>query len=127
MTKTPSFSKAISRLLAAGAAVALIVAPTAKASEYLCRVPRALLCDGCARQIAITLQSGGGCRISFTPADVSPSQLPVRATETFEFRVEMSPMAVPRLQRRWRTPRVALARPPPNSGCFVFNGQKYCE
>ena len=44
-----------------------VPASVARAGGYVCTIPRALLCDGCASQVAITLVRGGTCRVSFTP------------------------------------------------------------
>jgi hypothetical protein len=113
------------RAAAAGTAVVLAASP-ARSSEYSCRVPRALLCEGCASQIAITLQPGGNCRISFTPD--SPAAHPAaEATEPLEFRVEAAPIVVARPRAIWRPRAVAFARPTPSERCFVFNALKYCE
>ncbi len=114
-------------LFGAAAVAACLAAPSAKAGAYSCRVPRALLCEGCASQIAITLQSGGVCRISFTPAAAPSAQASSPASDAFEFRVETIPTAAPRPRWVRRAPRVALLRPPTNRRCFVFNSQEYCE
>jgi hypothetical protein len=114
------------RAAAAGAAVVLAAASPAWPSEYSCRVPRALLCEGCASQIAITLQPGGNCRISFTP-DSPAAHAPAEATEPLEFRVEAAPIVVARPKAIWRPRAVAFARPAPSERCFVFNALKYCE
>ena len=114
------------RAAAAGAAVVLAAASPAWPSEYSCRVPRALLCEGCASQIAITLQPGGNCRISFTP-DTPAAHAPAEATERLEFRVEAAPIVVARPRASWRARNFALARPASSERCFVFNALKYCE
>jgi hypothetical protein len=94
----------------------------------LCRVPRALLCPGCAAQIVVSLQPGGGCRISFSPEAPSPANA---ASEQLEFHVEAPPVAVTRTAPRgaltWRARHVAQARVAPSRRCFVFNAQEYCE
>jgi hypothetical protein len=104
------------------------MAAGAKSAEYSCRVPRALLCPGCASQIVVSLQSGGGCRISFTPETPSASNA---SAEQLEFRVEAPPVVVTRIAPRgalaWRARRVAVTKPAPSRRCFVFNGQEYCE
>jgi hypothetical protein len=114
--------------MAIGAFVSTWMAAPAQPSEYSCRVPRALLCMGCASQIAIALQPGGGCRISFSPmgspaADSGQDQL--------DFRVSAPTTAIARVpaQRRLSIGRrqVAFARQTPIERCFVFKAQKYCE
>jgi hypothetical protein len=99
--------------------LALVSWAPAGARAYTCNVPRAMLCEGCAHDIVITLTAAGGCRVSFTPADgASPSGrvLPLR----FEV---IAPLA--------RTLRPRLARPisvtPAATRCFSFNGNNYCE
>ncbi len=119
--------RTLSSFFAAVAVAACFAAPSAKAGAYLCRVPRAVLCEGCASQIAIALQSGGGCRISFTPSATPATPTPARAYDAFEFRVETAPIAAPKHWRGRRAPRVALVRPATNPRCFVFGGNEYCE
>jgi hypothetical protein len=90
-------------------------------------VPRALLCDGCAQQIAISLQQGGGCRISFTPTAVAPAPNDAASTSQLVFQVQSAPVfPVPRVAA-FRPHRYALARPAPKGRCFVFNANEYCE
>jgi hypothetical protein len=119
--------RTVSRLIGASALAACLAAPAAKAGGYSCQVPRALLCEGCASQIAIALQPGGACRISFTPASASSAPTPSPSSAAFEFRVETAPIAAPRPRRSWRAPRLALLHPPTNPRCFVFNAHEYCE
>src|SRR5215467_10461242 len=42
------------------------------AAAAVCRVPAAVLCEGCVDQLSNRVAPGGTCRISFTPA--SPSE-----------------------------------------------------
>ena len=49
------------------AALASLPGATAARAAFSCRVPRAILCEGCASQIAITLRRDGSCRIAFAP------------------------------------------------------------
>jgi hypothetical protein len=109
--------------------------------SYTCVVPRALLCEGCASQLAIRLLPGGGCRVSFTtpspgaeasPAGGAPEQAP------FTFVIEPGPAAAAPAARRaataghWRS-RLAARRQPlaeakaAHARCFVFNSNEYCE
>lgn len=91
----------------------------AKAGAYSCDVPRALLCQGCAQALSISLAPDGSCRITFTPSgEASPS------AQALPFRFEVFTPAPRPLRARvaWRP------RPPASSGkCFVFNGNQYCE
>ena len=105
-------------------------APAASAGAlYSCSVPRALLCEGCASQVTITLLPGGSCRVSFTPSAAPPAASPAGAS-AFTFEVQ-PPVATTNVYRR-RV--VAYAHPYPAavgggalSRCFVFNGNRYCE
>jgi hypothetical protein len=119
--------------LCAFAILAGAAAP-ARAATYTCRVPRALLCEGCAQQIAISLLPGGGCRVSFTPPAAAPSSAapstsaPAPAGQ-LELQIQPAPSyAAPRAPV-YRTRRVALAprKAAPAHSCFTFNGAQYCE
>jgi hypothetical protein len=116
------------RSMAIGAFASTWMAAPAQPSEYACRVPRALLCKGCASQIVIALQPGGGCRISFSPAASPASDAD---QDQLDFRVSATPTATARvpagLHSNMRRHRVAVARQIPMARCFVFNAQKYCE
>jgi hypothetical protein len=101
-----------------------LAATAAKSAEYSCFVPRALLCEGCARELEVAIQPGGACRVSFvTPSGVAPAG-PVG---NLELRVRLAPVVAynPSLIFRQRriTARVAARGP----RCFVFNGSQYCE
>jgi nucleoid-associated protein YgaU len=107
--------------LVAGAGAA-VPGSLARAGDYVCTIPRALLCDGCANQVAITLVRGGGCRVSFTP--VAPGTPPTGAT-SFSFHVQTPAVgAAPRVAARPRQAAPAAATRPK---CFVFNKNQYCE
>ncbi len=94
----------------------------ARAGGYVCNIPRALLCEGCASQIAITLIRGGTCRISYTPG--APGTAPTSGTP-FSFYVQTPAVgAEPRPAAR---PRPVAAPAAPRSKCFVFNNNQYCE
>jgi hypothetical protein len=120
------------RMTLARKAAAVLVAPLLAASAvdatgavYRCNVPRALLCEGCASEVAITLLPSGACRVSFTPPPVAGAAAP--AGQRFSFSVET--YSAPAVRRRiWRAN--ATPRPLTNGGhgqCFVFNGNQYCE
>ncbi len=120
------------RAIAIGAMAALLSAAPAVANEYSCRVPRALLCDGCANQLSITLQPSGGCRISFTPPGSVAPTAAKPPSDQVELRVEAAPVVITRYAPRrsvapWHTHAVALAKPGQSGRCFVFNSQQYCE
>jgi hypothetical protein len=120
------------RMTLARKAAAVVVAPLLVASAadaggaiYHCNVPRALLCVGCANEVAITLLPSGSCRVSFNPPPTTGAAAP--AGQRFSFSVET--YNAPAVRRRvWRasaTPRLLT-----NGGhtqCFVFNGNQYCE
>jgi hypothetical protein len=116
------------RSMAIGAFVSTWMAAPADAGEYSCRVPRALLCKGCASQIAIVLQPGGGCRISFSPQGLLA---PDSGQDQLDFRVSAPPNNLLRVPQRARlsrpSHRATFAGQAPPERCFVFNAQKYCE
>jgi hypothetical protein len=116
------------RSMAIGAFVSTWMAAPAQPGEYSCRVPRALLCKGCASQIAIVLQPGGGCRISFSPEG---TLAPDSSQDQLDFRVSAPPTNLLRAPTRTRlsrpSHRATFARQTPLERCFVFNAQKYCE
>ena len=120
------------RVTLAQKAAAVLVAPLlagsavdATAGVYRCNVPRALLCEGCASEVAITLLPSGACRVSFTPPSTTGAAAP--AAQRFSFSVET--YSAPAVRRRiWRAS--ATPRPMTSGGhgqCFVFNGSQYCE
>jgi hypothetical protein len=108
-----------------GLGIVISLAGSTQASEYSCRVPRALLCENCATHIAIALQPNGSCRISFNPETAAVG--PVAASEAILFTVDEP--AVDTIARKaiWRAHYVSLSRPASTTHCFVFNSQKYCE
>jgi hypothetical protein len=109
----------------AGAAAVVLFASPAWPTEYFCEVPRALLCDGCASHIAIALQPGGACRISFSSASVN-LQTPSRESERVEFQVQ-APQPVQRHISFRRQQTAVFAKPSSSRRCFVFNAAEYCE
>jgi hypothetical protein len=115
-----------SRAILAGAIAAVFLASPAWSTEYLCEVPRALLCDGCASHIAIALQPGGNCRISFTPASVDP-QTPSHESERVEFQVQLAPQPIQHRVAFRRQQTAVFAKSSPSRRCFVFNASEYCE
>jgi hypothetical protein len=93
---------------------------SANAATAYCNLPRALLCEGCASGIVVTLTPGGSCRVAFTPGTAGPTSegaVPV----TFVFSAPW----------RARQTRHLTTRPSPtvsgSSRCLVYNGNQYCE
>jgi hypothetical protein len=114
-----AFATVAAFVAAAGSAVP---ASVARAGGYVCTIPRALLCDGCASQIAITLVRGGACRVSFTP--VALGTAPSGGT-SFSFYVQTPAIdAAPHVTAKPRQPAAAAAT---RQKCFVFNNNQYCE
>jgi hypothetical protein len=106
----------------AAALGATVPVAVVQAGGYVCTIPRALLCDGCASEVAVTLIRGGTCRVSFTP--VAPGTPPASAT-SFSFYVQTPAIGVaPRPAAKPRPPAASAA---PRSKCFVFNNNQYCE
>jgi hypothetical protein len=98
----------------------------AAAGQYNCEVPVAVLCQGCATDVSIALQSRGGCRVSFTPASTAAAS---QLTGAVSFRIwtpNASSVAAFRHKVAYRG-RVASSRSSPKESCFSFNGQQYCE
>lgn len=99
----------------------------AEAGQYSCQIPAALLCEGCAKSIEISLQPGGGCRVSFDPPSAPASSAAAPAGKVdIEIQTPPAPSRPVRVAV-YRRPRVALPRPWPRRSCFEFNGREYCE
>jgi hypothetical protein len=112
--------------------------PATAATAYSCHMPRALLCENCARDLSITLLPNGACRIAFAPAsrpaDGAPS--PPQSAEV-DLQIDVAPpvaaSSAPLARHaQWsgnrRLRRVSrLVTAAPESRCFVFNGSRYCE
>ena len=96
------------------------------AMAAVCRVPAALLCEGCVERLSIRVTPGGVCRISFTsPASTESAE----AGKFVDINVEAEP---PRpVHRRVIAPRLSDASPAapsrPAARCFAFNGRRFCE
>jgi hypothetical protein len=99
----------------------------AEAGQYSCQIPAALLCEGCARNIEISLLPGGVCRVSFNAASAAAgandAAVPVGKVD---IRIQ-TPPSPPRRMAAYTRPRVALARRSSGRSCFLFNGHEYCE
>lgn len=109
------------------AAVALTaIAWCQPAAAAVCRVPAAVLCEGCVERLSIRVAPGGTCRISFSPA-TSPEQ--TGATKFVDIKIEAE---APRATiHRESAPRLSVGtRMGPgrvSPACFVFNGRRFCE
>jgi hypothetical protein len=111
------------RLIALALIGGLAAPNGAEAGQYVCQIPLALLCEGCARNVEISLQPGGSCRVSFDPSRAGA------ATPAGKVDIQIqTPAPPPRATRVafYRRSRVALARPL-SGRCFAFNGHEYCE
>jgi len=110
----------MSRQLALAFALALVGAVPAAAGSYVCDLPRALLCENCARDLTITLANNGACRVSFTAG--APAA-PEAQRMTLRFAV-----LTPAARARPRVVARAVAHSSSASAhCFSFNGNQYCE
>ena len=123
----PAFGRPAVWLTIVAGLWSLACAGRAAAGQYSCQVPASVLCQGCSTDVAIALQPGGGCRVSFSPA---PAWATARPSETVSLRIVTpaapAPRAAPRRRVAWRS-RVAASQPSPKAACFIFNGQQYCE
>ncbi len=105
------------------AVAGMIGAGVAGAAQYACQVPLAVLCQGCAADVIITLQPRGGCRVTFTPAP-GAAPPPVSGAVTLQIQIPALPV------RRGIYSRARRAVAPVSSSrgaCFAFNGHQYCE
>ena len=94
------------------------------AQAATCRVPRAILCAGCAERVVIRLGAGGVCRVTFTPTSATTGadgfmDLDIAAGEHGAKRR----VATTRPTRRASQPRLGNRA----AGCFSFNGRQFCE
>lgn len=112
------FREALMKMSGRIAVAALLVclAPAA-ARATSCEIPRALLCEGCASAITVTVAPGGGCRIAFTPGG-GAGALRLKVLR-----------AAPALRRHYApvSRRVAPWRPAVGSRCFMAGMRQYCE
>jgi len=96
------------------------------AMAAVCRVPAALLCEGCVERLSIRVTAGGSCRVSFSSATSSEQT----ATGKFvDINVETE---APRATiHRVSAPHLSAVRHPVplrvSPACFVFNGRRFCE
>jgi hypothetical protein len=105
------------------------------ANAYSCRIPKSLLCDGCANDLSITLLPNGSCRISFALPDHEHTKLPQSGTVNLEVSVapraaqrRVVPLTRTRIARGYPHIRYTTQTGPAQQGsCFVFNGSRYCE
>jgi hypothetical protein len=92
----------------------------------VCRVPAAVLCEGCVERLSIRVGPGGVCRVSFSPP-MSPTQSGAKKFVDISIETEAPRAAI----HRANPPRLSVVRntapiraSPP---CFVFNGRRFCE
>ncbi len=110
---------------AAFAGAAMATCACAVAGQYTCQVPVAVLCQGCARDVTISLEPRGGCRVSFSP---TPGVAALDVSGAVNLQIQ-TPAVSPSFRRRgsYRKVRAAISRQSPSQLCFVFNGSQYCE
>jgi hypothetical protein len=99
-------------------------AGAAGAAQYACRVPLAVLCQGCAGDVTIALQPRGGCRVSFSPAPGGAVQ-PVSGAITLQIQTPSAQFTRRGASSRQRSAAKPLQ--PSRGACFVFNDRQYCE
>lgn len=95
------------------------------AAAAVCRVPAAVLCEGCVERLSIRVASDGACRISFTPA-TPPEQ--VGSTKFVDINIETAPSRT--TIHRVSAPHPSITGHPrlrESAVCFVFNGRRFCE
>ena len=97
----------------------------AVAGQYNCKVPAAVLCQGCSTDVRIALQAHGECRVSFNPASTATA---AQLTGAVNLRIWVpNPPPAPAFRRK-AAYRSHVAPPTPARGaCFLFNEQQYCE
>jgi hypothetical protein len=101
------------------------ISSAAEAGQYTCQVPVAVICQGCSKHVVISLQPGGGCRVSFNPL---PEESQRHAAGAVDLQIQTPPARLaPRGRTAYRNRLVLGSRQPSNHACFVFNGQQYCE
>ena len=96
------------------------------APAAMCRVPAALLCEGCVERLSVRVTADGRCRVSFSTA-TSPEQ-----TATAKFvDINIETEAPRTTLHRVSAPHVSAARHTvplrASPACFVFNGRRFCE
>jgi hypothetical protein len=96
------------------------------AAATVCRVPAAVLCEGCVGRLSIRIAPGGTCRIGFTSATS------IGQTGTVKF-VDIDVETEPHrpAPHRVSAPHPSVVRDAvplrASSSCFVFNGRRFCE
>ena len=85
----------------------LACAGRAAAGQYSCQVPASVLCQGCSTDVAITLQPGGGCRVSFSPA---PAWATARPSGTVSLRIVTPAAPAPERRPGARSPGGAVSQ-----------------
>jgi hypothetical protein len=95
------------------------------AGQFICHVPVAVLCQGCADRVVISLQPGGSCRVSFNP-NVGATATPATGAVDLQIETPGAPLRA-RPNGLYRRGHVTIARQSPKHSCFVFKDQQYCE
>jgi hypothetical protein len=108
------------RVWASALAALALVAASGVAEARLCRIPRALLCESCARVVTLSLSRDGNCIVS-SRRDAGKQSL--RGAAGRDLIVHVRPAPRPLLVARALAPRV----PAGPGRCFVFNERRYCE
>lgn len=100
---------------------ALLIAMAAPAAAQTCRIPRELLCPGCAEKLTLTIQRSGRCVVTAAPQAASlassRSDLVIRLVDD---RNSLARTIRPR-------ERVFAMTPLGAPRCFTFQERRYCE
>ena len=122
------------QLAFAAVSAGLLPLQTAQAAEAVaCRIPQILLCEGCARDLRISVGSGGECTVTFKPGVASEQTRANAGTGIATVMVEplRERVFVPRpradeerVARRPHYARAGAERLRPR--CFSYNGQEFC-
>lgn len=111
-----------SALTISAGSLLLLAAPVGEAAAATCYIPRVVLCEGCVKDLRITIAKDGSCHIGFDGSqptaigtDGSAVKISVEAPE----------------QRLERTSRTTRTRPQSRDyrrpACFEAYGRTYCE
>lgn len=100
----------------------LVLAAPPASARVTCNIPRALLCEGCARDLTITLR-GGRCHVGFNASEPTSAS---RDSGSLTVHVDHAPPDGLK-PRKPRKSRVAARQSAPAERCFIFNGRRFCE
>ncbi len=112
---------------AALVALALIgIAWSRPAAAAMCRVPAALLCEGCVERLSIRVAADGRCRVSFSSAASSEQTVTGKFVD-INVETEAPRPTIHRVSAShlWAARHTVPLRVSP--ACFVFNGRRFCE